>query len=286
MTPIGAGTCGIHHDFFQLAASTCIASSLQTSSDSLQLHTCVSVGLASQIHRHKSCREAAEGNDLSKGLKRCLCYAVDLRRASAVTAEAALKVPTDFWGNAVAAQIVMPPPAPTAKGFLPQAGHVRSILAAAACAIHAGTKSIRADPNFISSALGVLASMEDSQFWKTLLAAPGLVPFRDCAAMSSSWRGGTMEKADFGQGKPWIIAGVFEPKLLMPPAPFDALSAGLLHAHSVCHEHCPCSCSHRLHGTLLHPACRSHEQQALHKACTRSFSTTDVIFSLMQSDHP
>lgn len=134
---------------------------------------------------------------------------MDLRRASAEAAEAAHKVPVDYWGNAVTANIVMQPPAPTTNKSLPQAGHVKNVLAAAVCAIHAATQSIRADPKFISNALGLAESMEDSQYWKKVLAAPGLVPFRDCAAMSTSWRAGTMDHADFGQGTPWIIAGVF-----------------------------------------------------------------------------
>ncbi|KAK9838702.1 hypothetical protein WJX74_001670 [Apatococcus lobatus] len=159
-------------------------------------------------------REAAEGNDLSHGLKRCMTYAVDLRRASAVTADAAHKVPTDFWGNAVYAQIVMPPPAPTtigSNGSHSQAELVRSVLAAAVCAVHAGTQGLRADPNFISKSLGSHSDMEDSNYWKDLLVAPGLVPFRDCAGMSSSWRGGTIDKVDFGQGKPWLVAGKIVP---------------------------------------------------------------------------
>ena len=159
-------------------------------------------------HGHGWCREAAEGNDLSQGLRRCMCYAVDLRRASAAAAEAVHKVPLDFWGNAVAAQVVMPPPAPTTNGSHSQAEHVRSVLTAAVCAVHTATQSLRADPKFVSNGLAMHASMEDSRFWRNLLEAPGLVPFRDCAAMSSSWRGGTLDRADFGQGKPRIVAGM------------------------------------------------------------------------------
>ena len=136
-----------------------------------------------------------------------MCYAVDLRRANGEEARAAgFEVPQDFWGNAVTLQVVMPPPAPGASA-LTQSERARDILAAAACAVHAGTQGLRSDPAFMSHALGLHSAMMDMGFWKQLLADPGFNTFRDCAAMASSWRGGTMDRADFGQGKPWLVAG-------------------------------------------------------------------------------
>ena len=136
-----------------------------------------------------------------------MCYVADLRRASLATADAALKVPADMFGNVVGIQTAMPPAVPLA-GTSPQAEHVRSILSAAACTVHAATQSLQADPNFVRASLGLVVAIEDSNFWKGLLAAPGLVPFRDCAVMISSWKGGSIEKADFGKGKPWVVAGM------------------------------------------------------------------------------
>ena len=145
-------------------------------------------------------REFAEGNDLSTGLKKCFIFLYDLRRLVGSD----IQIPQDYWGNAFSVEVVMPPPPPT--GLQPQE-RSQSILAAAACAVHVSYQTLRADPAAVSKALGFYLGAADVGHWKQMLDAPGFNPFRDGAAGVSSWRSMSVERADFGQGMPWVVAG-------------------------------------------------------------------------------
>lgn len=149
------------------------------------------------------CREAAEGNDLSSGLKKSFLYAVDMRRCEV---DGKRPIPAEYLGNAVGANVVMPPAtAPTSS--TPQLDELTSLLAAAACAVHTATKTLRADPAFIRNAMSLTEAAMTDEFWEAALNEPGFSPFRDCAVFLSAWRGGTMDRTDFGHGTPWMILG-------------------------------------------------------------------------------
>ncbi|KAK9834629.1 hypothetical protein WJX74_006118 [Apatococcus lobatus] len=152
-------------------------------------------------------REAAEGNDLSSGLKKCFLYAVDMRRCEV---DGKRPIPAEYLGNAVGANVVMPPVS-TPTSSTPQLDDLTSLLAAAACAVNSGTKTLRADPAFIRNSMALTESAMSEEFWDSVLSDPGFSPFRDCAAFLSSWRGGTMDKTDFGHGTPWVIVGKLVP---------------------------------------------------------------------------
>ncbi|KAK9839049.1 hypothetical protein WJX74_008467 [Apatococcus lobatus] len=154
-------------------------------------------------------REVAEGNDLSSGLKRPFGYAVDLRRLGGA---AGSPIHKDFWGNSVSATAVMQPTIP-ATSSPPSTEHIKNVLAAAACAIHIATQTIKADPNFIPSVLALNQAATDINFWKEIMDTPDhpFSAFRDAAALTSSWRSGTMDRTDFGQGTPWLLIGKVAP---------------------------------------------------------------------------
>lgn len=154
-------------------------------------------------HAH-ACREAAAGNDLSSGLKQCFAFLADLRRFS----KAQPSVPATHWGNAFGIQFVMPlslaPPHET-----PAPGRVdfQEILALAACAINTTLKDAREDPAAVANVLNFFGSTMHKGFFKEELDAPGFSPTRDMICGVSSWRNQSVEKVDFGQGRPWAVAG-------------------------------------------------------------------------------
>ena len=153
------------------------------------------------------CREAAAGNDLSSGLKQSLMYMVDMRRCEV---DGTRPIPAEYVGNAVGANLVMPI-ASTPTSSTPRPDRLMSLLAAAACAIHSATKMMRADPAFIRNSTSLVESCLTDEFWDAAMKEPGFSPFRDCAVYMSSWRGGTMDKTDFGHGTPWVILGKHPP---------------------------------------------------------------------------
>lgn len=115
-------------------------------------------------------------------------------------------IPADYLGNAVGVNFVMPiATAPTSAA--PQLDHLMSLLAAAACGVNSATKTMRADSSFISNSTSLVEAGLTDDFWDGALNEPGFSPFRDCAIFMSSWRGGTMDKTDFGHGTPWVILG-------------------------------------------------------------------------------
>ena len=150
------------------------------------------------------CREVADGNDLSGGLRRCFLYNVDMRRYNAA---GGLQIPLDNWGNATGVNFVPAPPAPPISSP-DRPTHLRMLLAHASCAIHASVQAMRADGSF--NAMGMLLSREMGtvQVLKKALEGPGFMPFRDCAVIITSWRGGSLDRIDFGQGTPYLMAGV------------------------------------------------------------------------------
>lgn len=149
------------------------------------------------------CREAATGNDLSSGLKQSLAYMVDMRRCKV---DGIQPIPAEYVGNAVGVNLVMPIVTTPTSSTL-QLDHLMSLLAAAACAIHSATKTMRADSAFIRNSTSLVESCLTDEFWYAAMIESGFSPFRDCAAFMSSWRGGTMDKMDFGHGTPWVILG-------------------------------------------------------------------------------
>lgn len=148
----------------------------------------------------RACREAAAGNDLSTGLNDCFCFLADLRRFS----KAQPSVPTTHWGNAFGIQFVMP------LSFAPPhqiPGNIQEILAVAACAISSTLKDAREDPAAVANVLNFFGSTMHKGFFKEELDVPGFSPTRDMICGVSSWRNQSIEKVDFGQGRPWAVAG-------------------------------------------------------------------------------
>ncbi|KAK9861166.1 hypothetical protein WJX84_003114, partial [Apatococcus fuscideae] len=146
-------------------------------------------------------REISEGNDLSSGLKRCFCYAVDLRR---LPGQKGSEIPQGFWGNAVTANCIMPPEMPACSST-PRESHLHNVFASAACAIRAGTDKTRADSGFWKTAMSLVGEMAEHDYWKRLSQQADFHPFKESAAMFTAWRSGSVDKADFGHGVPWIV---------------------------------------------------------------------------------
>ena len=152
-------------------------------------------------------REAAAGNDLTSGLKKCFGYLVDLRRLGSSEGN---PIPRDHWGNCVTLQFAMPPAVTEAASASPSS-LVQATFAAAACAIHQATQALKDDPAAVSKALAFHLSLVTPSFFKDGLAAPGFNPLRDCAAILSSWRNMSIDRVDFGQGLPVVVAGMYPP---------------------------------------------------------------------------
>ena len=162
------------------------------------------------------CREAGEGNDLSTGLKRPLSYAVDLRRLPSLEG---YEIPEGFWGNAVTANFVQACELP-ANHSTSQPGHLLEVLASAACAIRIGTNTVQGDPGFRKTGMSLVRDMAEQQYWKELSEQSGPHPFKDAAALYTGWRSGSVDRADFGHGTPWVVGGVHSPISLHPHSPF------------------------------------------------------------------
>ncbi|KAK9844243.1 hypothetical protein WJX84_010450 [Apatococcus fuscideae] len=163
-------------------------------------------------------REVAAGNNLGTALRMPFNYIVDQRRLSSLAdMDAAPAIPQDHFGNAVQIQVTMPPPFPelapsngdqhSAEDSRLTAAHVQNVFAAAACAIHKATQALRSDPTAAATAQAGLLGRMELGWWKGLRDMPGFNPMRDCATLLSGWRKTSTEKADFGQGKPWVVAG-------------------------------------------------------------------------------
>ncbi|KAK9844242.1 hypothetical protein WJX84_010450 [Apatococcus fuscideae] len=162
--------------------------------------------------------EVAAGNNLGTALRMPFNYIVDQRRLSSLAdMDAAPAIPQDHFGNAVQIQVTMPPPFPelapsngdqhSAEDSRLTAAHVQNVFAAAACAIHKATQALRSDPTAAATAQAGLLGRMELGWWKGLRDMPGFNPMRDCATLLSGWRKTSTEKADFGQGKPWVVAG-------------------------------------------------------------------------------
>ena len=148
------------------------------------------------------CREAADGNDPSSGLKRPILFVADLRRHTA----GALRTPERHWGNLVTTQVVQPPAASEPPPS-DMTGCLHETLAAAACAVRSGVRSFYSDPEGLQKAWTGVLQMEDVVYWRNARTTPGFSPSRDSACCMSSWRGTSGESADFGQGLPAISVG-------------------------------------------------------------------------------
>ena len=148
-------------------------------------------------------REVADGNDLTGGIRRCFLYTVDMRRCNAA---GGLQIPLDNWGNALGMNLAPAPPAP-ATSSPDRISHLRLLLAYAACAIHASIQAMHTDASFNANGMLRVKEMGTVQSFKKQLDGPGFMPFRDCAALITSWRGGSLDRTDFGQGTPYLMAG-------------------------------------------------------------------------------
>lgn len=145
-------------------------------------------------------------------------YVVNLRRLSSLAAvDATQAIPLDHFGNALTIQVTMPPPFPelaasdgdqqSADGIQRTAAHVQNILAAAACAVHKATQALRSDPMAAATAQAGLLGCMEMGYYKAVQQMQGFNPMRDCATLLTSWRRTSIEKADFGEGTPWVVAG-------------------------------------------------------------------------------
>lgn len=169
-------------------------------------------------------------------------YVVDLRRLQA--ADPAYRVPANHFGNSVTVQIIQPPQLPSLESSTStdasctsstsqgppqqhkstveprsadasstskshpelQQGRLQDALIAAACAIHKGTQALQSDPLVGAKGLAGMLGRVGLDYWQGVQASPGFNPLRDGASLMSSWRKSSIERPDFGQGPPFVIA--------------------------------------------------------------------------------
>lgn len=159
------------------------------------------------------CREAAAGNDLTKGLQNIALNITGLRTSGF----SELK-PDPYIGNALCIVWVQPPelmkPSMTGSASDDISISFEDTLAAAACAIRLGTQAFRKDINSSVKQLTAraMALAPTLKAWKQAAAKPEQNPVRTCSVVMSSWRN-VFDKIDFGEGCPRLIVGGSVPHL-------------------------------------------------------------------------
>ncbi|KAA6422323.1 MAG: hypothetical protein FRX49_07793 [Trebouxia sp. A1-2] len=158
-------------------------------------------------------KEAAAGNDLTKGLQNMAMNIMGLRTSGF----SELK-PDPYIGNALCIPLVQPPE--LMKLGMNSASDDIAIsfddtLAAAACAIRLGTQTFRKDINSNVKQLTARAQALPSTLkaWKQAAAKPEQNPVKTCSVVMSSWRN-VFDKLDFGAGPPAVTVGGLAPHFL------------------------------------------------------------------------